>query len=95
MKSVAASNWFVGFLGGGQPDYKNFFANFAVDAEEYLAMYPEYILTPEEKAAFLEDRRGCIVGPDTAAEVRLEGRRHLPARERHPAPTGWAGPSSS
>jgi putative ABC transport system permease protein len=37
-----------------------------VDAEEYLAMYPEYILTPEEKAAFLEDRRGCIVGPDTA-----------------------------
>jgi putative ABC transport system permease protein len=66
VKSVASSNWFFGFLGGGQPDYKNFFANYAVDAEDYLAMYPEYILTAEEKAAFLADRRGCIVGPATA-----------------------------
>jgi putative ABC transport system permease protein len=68
VKNVASSNWFFGFLGGGQPDYRNFFANFAVDAEEYLAIYPEYILTPEEKRAFLEDRRGCIVGPETAAK---------------------------
>ena len=52
----------------GQPDYRNFFANFAVDAEEYLAMYPEYVLTAGGEAAFLEDRRGCIVGPDTAKE---------------------------
>jgi putative ABC transport system permease protein len=66
--NVASSNWFFGFLGGGQPDYRNFFANFAIDGEEYLAMYPEYILTAEEKKAFLEDRRGCIVGPDTAAK---------------------------
>ena len=68
VKNVASSNWFFGFLGGGQPDYRNFFANFAVDGEEYLAIYPEYILTPEEKKAFLEDRRGCIVGPETAAK---------------------------
>jgi putative ABC transport system permease protein len=67
IKRVAATNWFFGFL-GSTPDYKNFFANFAIDAEEYLAMYPEYILTPDEKKTFLEDRRGCIVGPDTAAK---------------------------
>jgi putative ABC transport system permease protein len=66
VKNVAGANWFFGFLGGGQPDFRNFFANYAVDSEEYLQIYPEYILTPEEKAAFLEDRRGCIVGPDTA-----------------------------
>jgi putative ABC transport system permease protein len=68
VKNVAISNWFFGFMGGGTPDYRNFFANFAVDAEEYLAMYPEYILTPEEKAAFFADRRGCIVGQETAAK---------------------------
>lgn len=67
VKNVAASNWFFGFL-GSTPDYKNFFANFAIEPEEYLAMYPEYGLTPEEKQAFLQDRRGCIVGPETAAK---------------------------
>jgi putative ABC transport system permease protein len=67
VKRVASSNWFFGFL-GSTPDYKNFFANFAVDPEVYLAMYPEYILTPQEKADFLADRRGCIVGYETAAK---------------------------
>jgi putative ABC transport system permease protein len=65
VKHVAGSSWFYGFL-GSSPDLKNFFANFAVDAEEYLAMYPELILTAEEKQAFLADRRGCIVGVDIA-----------------------------
>jgi putative ABC transport system permease protein len=64
--SVATSNWFFGFL-GSTPDYKNFFANFAIDPEEYLAMHPEYLLTAQERADFLADRRGCIVGADTAA----------------------------
>src|SRR5260370_8804528 len=64
----ATSKWFFGFLGGGQPDFKTFFPNFAVDPEEYLEIYPELILTAEEKAAFLADRRGCIVGPETAAK---------------------------
>jgi putative ABC transport system permease protein len=29
-------------------------------------MDPEYILTPEEKKAFLADRGGCIIGPEIA-----------------------------
>jgi putative ABC transport system permease protein len=68
VKQVASSQWFGGFLGGGEPDFKKFFPNFAVDAEEYLEIYPEYILRPDEKAAFLADRRGCILGPETAAK---------------------------
>ncbi len=67
VKNVAVSNWFFGFP-GSTPDFKNFFANFAVDPEEYLAIYPEYLLTPQERADFLADRRGCIVGPETAAK---------------------------
>jgi putative ABC transport system permease protein len=66
VKSVATSNWFFGFLGGGKPDFSKFFANFAVDVPEYLDMYPEYVLNPEERRAFIEDRRGAIVGPETA-----------------------------
>ena len=68
VKRVAISNWFFGFLGGGAPDYKNFFANFAVDPEEYLDIHPELILTPEERQAFLADQRGAVVGPETAAK---------------------------
>ena len=32
----------------------------------YLRMYPEIVLTPDEKKAFLDDRTGCIVGDGLA-----------------------------
>ncbi len=67
VKRVSTFNWLLGFFGSDtNPDWTKFFPNHAVDSEEYLAMYPEYILSAAEKQAFLEDRRGCIVGPDTA-----------------------------
>lgn len=65
VKAVAGYNWFGGVI-GSPPDRRRFFANFAIEGEDYLAMDPEYILTPEEKRAFLSDRRGCIVGPELA-----------------------------
>lgn len=58
VKSVTWLNWFGGRYGDG----KRFFANFAVDAESYLAMYPEMSVPPEQKAAFLADRGGAIIG---------------------------------
>lgn len=51
-------NWFGGRYGDG----KRFFANFAVDAESYLAMYPEMSVPPDQKAAFLADRGGALIG---------------------------------
>jgi putative ABC transport system permease protein len=68
VRRVAKSNWFGGVRGtaNGQPDMKNFFPNFAVEAEPYLAMWPEYGLTAAEKQAFLQDLRGCIIGPALA-----------------------------
>jgi putative ABC transport system permease protein len=63
VKSVAGYTWFGGVI-GSPPDPKKFFANFAIEGEDFLAMDPEYILTPEEKKAFLTDRGGCIIGPD-------------------------------
>jgi len=68
IKRVAQFTWFGGSIGaaGGQPDWKNFFPNFAVEAEPFLAMYPEYQLKPDEKAAFMADMRGAIIGPELA-----------------------------
>lgn len=58
---VSWASWF----GGVYQDPKNFFANFAIDPETYLALYPEIVLPPEQKRAFLADRAGAIVGVRT------------------------------
>jgi putative ABC transport system permease protein len=68
IKRVAKFNWFGGMIGstGGQPDWKNFFPNFAVDAEPFLAMSPEYQVKSDELKAFMQDMRGAIIGPELA-----------------------------
>ena len=62
---VADATW-ANWFGGVYIDQRNFFAQFAVDPESYLRVYPEIQLTPEEKQAWLADRTGCIVGPELA-----------------------------
>src|SRR5262245_25822301 len=62
VQDVTWANWF----GGIYKDPKNFFGQFAIDPESYLRMYPEILLTPEEKTAFMADRTGCIVGDGLA-----------------------------
>src|SRR5512134_1805227 len=62
VKIVSWGNWF----GGIYIDEKNFFPNFAVDPATYLELYSEYLLTPEEKKAFLHDRKACVAGRLTA-----------------------------
>jgi len=52
------ANWFGGRYGDG----KRFFANFAVDVESYLAIYPEIVLPADQKEAFIRDRTGAIIG---------------------------------
>lgn len=59
VQDVTFASWF----GGIYKDPSNFFAQIAIEPESYLRMYPEIVLSPEEKKAFLEDRTGCIVGP--------------------------------
>lgn len=57
---VAAANYFGGMRDANDPESE--FANFAVEAETFLAVYPEYMLTGAERRAFLEDQHGAIVG---------------------------------
>jgi putative ABC transport system permease protein len=58
VQSVSWANWF----GGVYISERNFFPQFAIDAPTYLDMYPEFVLSPSERKAFLTDRNGAIVG---------------------------------
>ncbi len=59
---VSYGNWF----GGVYIDRKNFFPNFAVEVNSYLLLYPEYVLSPDQREALLRDRRGAVVGQKLA-----------------------------
>lgn len=61
VERVAYGNWF----GGYYQSERNFFAQFAID-ETYLDLYPEFVLTPEEKKAFLSERTACVIGEKLA-----------------------------
>lgn len=52
----------LSWFGGVYQDPKNFMAQFPVKPEEYLAMYPEFKLPADQKAAWLRTRTGAVVG---------------------------------
>lgn len=59
--TVARSNWF----GGIYQDPRKFFAQFAV-SDNYLDLYPEFVLREAERQAWQRDRKGCLVGRQLA-----------------------------
>ncbi len=62
VEAVTYATWF----GGIYISEKNFFPSFAVDADTYLGLYPEFLLTEKEKEGFLRDRKGALIGRDLA-----------------------------
>jgi len=54
------------WFGGVYQDPKNFFPQMPVVPEELLDMYPEFMISPEEKQAWFRTRTGAIVGRKTA-----------------------------
>jgi len=63
---VSYGNWF----GGIYIDRKNFFPNIAVEPKTYLDLYPELILSPEQRQAFLRDRKGAVAGKALAEKFK-------------------------
>jgi putative ABC transport system permease protein len=61
VKTTTFASWF----GGIYQDEKNFFAQFAIEKETWLQVYPEFKVPPAQWQAFLADREGCIVGRST------------------------------
>jgi len=66
VKTVSYGTWFGGVYG----EEKNFFANFAIEPRSFLQLYPEFVLPPDEKEAFLKDQKGCVIGKKLAAKFR-------------------------
>ncbi|SFU87463.1 ABC transporter permease [Pseudoduganella namucuonensis] len=76
VSGVGYANWF----GGVYKDPKNFFAQFAISGASYLDIYPDYLLGEAERAAFLRDRKGAIVGRKLADQYGLKVGDALPLR---------------
>jgi putative ABC transport system permease protein len=58
VEDAVHQTWF----GGVYQKPSNFFAQMPVKPEEFLEMYPEYLLSDEEKQAWLSTRSGAIAG---------------------------------
>jgi putative ABC transport system permease protein len=77
------SNWF----GGIYITERNFFPNFAVDGPSYLALYPEYLITDDERVAWLRDRQGALVGRKLAQKFGWKVGDQIPLRSAiYPGP---------
>ncbi len=76
VSAVSWANWF----GGIYITERNFFPQFAVDPQSYLAIYPEFVLSPEEQKAFFMDRQGAIVGRKLADQFGWKVGDQIPIR---------------
>jgi putative ABC transport system permease protein len=56
--NASHQTWF----GGIYQEPKNFFAQMPMNPEELFDMYPEFVISDEHKAAWLETRSGAMVG---------------------------------
>ena len=62
------STWF----GGIYQEPRNFFPQFPVKPEEYLGMYPEFLLPEDQRQAWFRTRTGAIIGRATADRFGFE-----------------------
>jgi putative ABC transport system permease protein len=88
VSDVTFANWF----GAYYRDPSAFFANMAVDSESWLRMYPEFQLPEAQKAAWIKNRTGAIVGADTARRFEWNVGDRVPLISpiyRKPDGTNW------
>jgi len=62
VEAVVGSMWF----GGVYKDPKNFFAQFAIDTDQFFTVYQDMKIPDDQKQAFVQDRTGCIAGNNLA-----------------------------
>jgi putative ABC transport system permease protein len=65
VKRVTWANWF----GGVYKEKENFFGRLAVDHNTFLDVYPEFLITPDEKKMFMDDIQSCIIGEGNCKSV--------------------------
>lgn len=86
--AITHASWF----GGIYQKPSNFIAQFAVDPESWLQMYPEYTLPDEQKKAWFANRTGAVVGVDTASRFGWKIGDRVPLQGtiyRRPGDSPW------
>jgi putative ABC transport system permease protein len=58
IREVTHATWFGGYF----QEESNFLQMFPVDPETYLSVYTDYVVKPEDKARWLGDRTGALIG---------------------------------
>ncbi|HEV2701391.1 MAG TPA: ABC transporter permease, partial [Steroidobacteraceae bacterium] len=76
VKMVTHSTWF----GGHYQNERGIIITYPVPPASYLAMYPEFVLTPAEKERWLHDRMGAIVGRALAKSYGWKVGDRIPLR---------------
>ena len=66
------------WFGGYYRERSNFFAQFAVDHDVFLDLYPEVQLLTGSADAFKKNRRGCLIGQDIQRKFDLKVGDALP-----------------
>lgn len=64
VKQVVNETWFGGQYKDDRPE--NFFAQFGTDPREYLQVFTEFQMPPDQLLAWQRDRAGCIVDSELA-----------------------------
>jgi putative ABC transport system permease protein len=69
---VTKSTW-ANWFGGKDPNRPDeFFATLAVDPASFLDVYTEAVVSPDDRARWLEDRKGAIIGDVLARKLGLK-----------------------
>lgn len=75
---VSSAVHFTWFNGIYQNEPKNFFASFPTLPEQFLKIYPEYLLPEDQKQAWLKTRNGAIVGRSLVNRFKWKIGDHIP-----------------
>jgi putative ABC transport system permease protein len=73
---VTHSTWF----GGRYRDDRGVIQAYPVEPEAYLQMYPEYVLSAEDRSRWLQDRSGVLVGRALAERFGWKKGERIPIR---------------
>ncbi|HUP47913.1 MAG TPA: FtsX-like permease family protein [Thermoanaerobaculia bacterium] len=74
VEDATHATWF----GGIYQEPRNFFGQMAVKPEEFLKMYPEFVLPPEQLEAWTKTKTGAIVGRTTANRFNFQVGQKIP-----------------
>lgn len=74
VKQVTYFSWFQGVY----KDKDYYFGRICADPETLFDVYPEYMVTEEEKAAFRADPQACIIGEATAKQYNIRVGDRMP-----------------